>query len=163
LIFHPIKTDDKYMTNSKIPNRKELLRDLPNWSNAPVPICLGGDYRALTFCCKPGFSLSFAAKCLRDKTLDELEMSAKEFMEIKDQFSKVHVWNGQSCCFGSLSYCCIRKGGCSRRDPDIEFRYPKLTEEQRMAEYFRLKKQLAREILLHVKDKAKIKDLLEFC
>jgi predicted metal-binding transcription factor (methanogenesis marker protein 9) len=151
------------MTNSNISIRKEFLRDLPNWPNAPVPICLGGDYRALTFCCKPGYSLSFAAKCLRDKVLDELGMSAKEFMEIKEKFSQLHTWNGQSCCFGSLSYCCMRKGGCSRRDPDIEFRYPKLTEDERMAEYFRLKRELAKEILIHVKNQAKIKGLLDLC
>ena len=55
---------------------KDKLRDLPGWEkNAPIPICMGGDYRALTFCCKPGYSLTFGYKCRRDKRLKELGIS----------------------------------------------------------------------------------------
>ena len=70
----------------KIP--KELLRDIPGWKNAPVPICMGGDYRALTWCCKPGLPLTFADKCKRDQKLKEIGMSADEFIRIKDDFSE---------------------------------------------------------------------------
>ena len=61
---------------------KNKLRDLPGWErNAPVPICMGGDYRALTFCCKPGYSLTFGFKCRRDEVLAELGISKEEFIK----------------------------------------------------------------------------------
>ena len=58
---------------------QEKLRDIPGWEkNAPIPICMGGDYRALTFCCKPGYSLTFGFKCKRNKTLKEIGISPEE-------------------------------------------------------------------------------------
>ena len=67
----------------------DKLRDLPGWkNNAPVPICMGGDYRALTFCCKPGFSLTFGYKCRRDEALQEIGISTEEFIRIKERLSK---------------------------------------------------------------------------
>jgi predicted metal-binding transcription factor (methanogenesis marker protein 9) len=143
----------------KIP--KSLLRDLPNWPHAPVPICMGGDYRALTFCCKPGTELNFGYKCLRDKRLAEIGMNSDEFIELKEKFSEDQNWSGNICCFGSLSYCCMRQGGCSRRDIDLLRRYPGLTREQIMAEYFLLKRKLANIILQNAKYHEKVAPFLE--
>ena len=126
---------------------KKYLRDLPNWFDAPVPICMNGDYRALTFCCKPGSSLTFGFKCLRDKRLKEIGMSSQKFIEIKEEFSKKYNWDAEICCFGSLSYCCMRTSGCDRRDSALKRRYPNKSKDEAMTEYFRLKKELARILL----------------
>ena len=62
----------------------DKLRDLPGWEKiAPIPLCMGGDYRALTFCCKPGYFLTFAFKCRRDKKLSELGVSPEEFIILR--------------------------------------------------------------------------------
>ena len=72
----------------------DKLRDLPGWEKvAPIPLCMGGDYRALTFCCKPGYSLAFAFKCRRDEILSELGLSPEEFIKIKEEFSKENNWD----------------------------------------------------------------------
>jgi predicted metal-binding transcription factor (methanogenesis marker protein 9) len=146
---------------------EDKLRDLPGWERyAPVPICMGGDYRALTFCCKPGYSLTFGFKCKRDKALSELGMSHQKFIQIKEDFSQEHDWDSDIVCFGSISYCCMRRGGCPRRDLALKRRYPDMTNEERLKHYFTKKKELAREILEQVKNpkgKEKIKALLEFC
>ena len=61
------------------------LRDLAGWEkNAPIPLCMGGDYRALTFCCKPGYALTFGFKCQRDSTLQSLGISQEDFIKIKE-------------------------------------------------------------------------------
>ncbi|MBD3212164.1 MAG: methanogenesis marker 9 domain-containing protein [Candidatus Lokiarchaeota archaeon] len=146
---------------------EDKLRDLPGWEmHAPVPICMGGDYRALTFCCKPGYSLTFGFKCKRDKVLSELGMSHQQFIQIKEDFSQEHDWDSDIVCFGSISYCCMRRGGCPRRDLALKRRYPDMTYEERLKHYFTKKKELARNILKEVKNpkgKEKIKALLEFC
>ncbi|MFX1314491.1 MAG: methanogenesis marker 9 domain-containing protein [Promethearchaeota archaeon] len=124
------------------------LRDITGWEiNAPIPICMGGDYRALTFCCKPGYSLTFSFKCGRDKVLSELGLSAREFIEIKEDFSKRNKWDSDIVCFGSISYCCMRRGGCPRRDIALKLRYPNMTREEMMRTYFQKKKELAKKIL----------------
>ncbi|MHA1729735.1 MAG: hypothetical protein ACTSWY_13550 [Promethearchaeota archaeon] len=61
----------------------EFLRNLPGWKNAPVPICMNGDYRALSWCCIPGESLTFGYKCQRDKRLKEIGMSRKKITGIR--------------------------------------------------------------------------------
>ncbi|MEJ2250094.1 MAG: hypothetical protein P8Y70_02630 [Candidatus Lokiarchaeota archaeon] len=127
---------------------KDKLRDLPGWElNAPVPICMDGDYRALTFCCKPGYSLTFGSKCKRDGVLNELGLSSKKFIEIKEKFSKENNWDSKIVCFGSITYCCMRRGGCPRRDVALKQRYPKLSRQEFMEVYFRKKKELAKRIL----------------
>jgi len=132
---------------------QDKLRDIPGWEkNAPVPICMGGDYRALTFCCKPGFSLAFAYKCRRDETLIEIGLSAEEFIKIKENFSKENNWDSDIVCFGSISYCCMRRGGCPRRDPALSIRYPDKTKDEFMEIYFSKKKELARIILESIKN-----------
>jgi len=127
---------------------EEKLRDLPGWeNNAPVPLCMGGDYRALTFCCKPGFSLTFAFKCRRDETLKELGIEPDEFIEIKEHFSSENDWDSDIVCFGSLSYCCMRRGGCPKRDFALAIKYPGKTKEEFMLIYFKKKKELAKLVL----------------
>jgi len=144
---------------------KEKLRDLPGWELiAPVPICMGGDYRALTFCCKPGEFLSFGYKCRRDERLNELGISAEEFIKIKESFSQENEWDSDFTCFGSISYCCMRKGGCPRRDVALTMRYPNMSKESIMKIYFQKKKELSKRILEQIKNpeaQRKVKKLLE--
>ena len=143
---------------------KEKLRDLSGWEkDAPVPTCMGGDYRALTFCCKPGFSLTFAFKCRRDEKLKEIGLTSEEFIDIKDKFSKENNWDSEIVCFGSISYCCMRAGGCPRRDLALVTRYPGMSIEKIMNLYFQKKKELSKKILERVNDpdgKEKIKPFL---
>ena len=143
----------------------DKVRDIEGWEkNAPIPICMGGDYRALTFCCKPGYSLTFGFKCQRDKNLHELKISPEEFIKIKEEFSEENDWNSDIVCFGSISYCCMRRGGCPRRDLALSIRYPDLSQEQFMKLYFQKKKELSRIILESVSDpeaKKKVSEYLE--
>lgn len=144
---------------------KDKLRDLPGWEKiAPIPICMGGDYRALTFCCKPGYSLTFVFKCRRDEKLNELGLSPEEFIQIKEEFSKENNWDSEFVCFGSLSYCCMRRNGCSRRDIALLERYPNMDLEDIMRIYFQKKKELSKKILECVKNdaaKKKVKPFLD--
>ncbi|UYP48449.1 hypothetical protein NEF87_004734 [Candidatus Lokiarchaeum ossiferum] len=142
---------------------KKFLRDLPNWEMAPVPACLGGDVRSLTFCCKPGHSLTFGYKCLRDTKLKEIGMDPQEFIKIKEDFSQKHQWDYSETCFGSLSYCCMRQGGCTRRDIALARRYPNQSYEEALAEYYRLKRILNNEILSKAKNQDKVLPFLEIC
>ena len=144
---------------------QDKLRDLEGWEkDAPIPICMGGDYRALTFCCKPGYSLTFGFKCLRDDKLKDLGITPKEFIQIKEEFSDENEWDSDIVCFGSISYCCMRSGGCHRRDLALTMRYPDLSQKEFMKLYFEKKKELAKRILESIKDtemKEKVKYLLE--
>jgi predicted metal-binding transcription factor (methanogenesis marker protein 9) len=141
----------------------EKIRDILGWEeNAPVPICMGGDYRALTFCCKPGFSLTFAFKCGRDRILKEIGLSPEDFMAIKEQFSRENDWDSDVVCFGSISYCCMRRGGCPRRDIALQLRYPNLSQENVMKIYFQKKKELSKIILENVKDPEGKKKVIEY-
>jgi len=143
---------------------KDKLRDLPGWEkNAPVPICMGGDYRALTFCCKPGYSLTFGFKCKRDDKLQEIGIFPEEFIKIKEEFSKENDWSSDITCFGSIAYCCMRSGGCTKRDVALVERYPEMAIEDIMKLYFQKKKELSQRILEFVKEtknKEKVKELL---
>jgi predicted metal-binding transcription factor (methanogenesis marker protein 9) len=149
-----------------MPNiEKNKLRDLPGWEkNAPVPVCLGGDCRALTFCCKPGYSLNFGYKCKREEILSEVGISGKEFIKIKEDFSKDNDWDSDVVCFGSISYCCMRRGGCPSRDVALVDRYPGLPIEEIMEIYFQKKKELSKKILESIRNqegKDKIKPYLD--
>jgi len=141
----------------------DKLRDLNGWEkDAPVPICMGGDFRALTFCCKPGFALTFGFKCRRDEVLAELGMTKDEFIKIKEDFSKEKNWDSDIVCFGSISYCCMRSGGCPRRDMALTIRYPNMRKEEFMKIYFQKKKELAKIILETVKNHGSNKKVLEY-
>jgi len=144
---------------------EDKIRNLPGWEkNAPVPICMGGDYRALTFCCKPGYSLTFGFKCRRDERLDELGLGQDEFIRVKEEFSKENNWDSDLVCFGSLSYCCMRQGGCPRRDLALVERYPEKSIEDIMKTYYIKKKELAKRILKcvdNIEGREKVKPLLK--
>jgi len=144
---------------------KDKLRDLPGWEKiAPIPVCMGGDYRGLTFCCKPGCSLTFVFKCRRDEKLSELGLSAEEFINIKEEFSKENNWDSELVCFGSLSYCCMRRDGCSRRDIALLERYPNMDLEDIMKIYFQKKRELSKRILECIKNdggKKRVKPFLD--
>lgn len=152
-----------YDNNLKL--EEEKIRNLPGWeNNAPIPICMGGDYRALTFCCKPGYSLTFGLKCRRDEKLKVLGLGIDEFIRIKDQFSKENNWDSEIVCFDSLSYCCMRQGGCSRRDLALVERYPQKSFEDIMKIYFKKKKELSKRILECIENtegRKKVKPLLK--
>jgi len=141
----------------------EKIRQIPGWNNAPIHICMDADYRGLTFCCKPGHSLTFGFKCKRDLTLKELGLSPEEFIRIKEEFSKENNWDSEVVCFGSISYCCMRRGGCPRRDIALSKRYPNMPLEEIMKIYFQKKKELSKRILECIEDpegKKKVKLLL---
>jgi predicted metal-binding transcription factor (methanogenesis marker protein 9) len=132
---------------------------------------MGGDYRALTFCCKPGMPLAYAAKCRRDEKLKEIGLSPEKYIEIKDQFSGNMDWDDQTPCFGSLSYCCMRASGCPRRDAALLGKYPDLGENgsgelrigpKIMAKYFAAKRQLAKSLLQGAKHQKKVQFLLDW-
>ena len=142
----------------------EKIRQIPGWKDAPIHICMDADYRGLTFCCKPGYSLTFAYKCKRDEILKEIGITPEEFIKIKEDFSKENGWDSDLVCFGSLSYCCMRRGGCPRRDPALLLRYPNKSKEEIMEIYFTKKKELSRRILEAVKDpegRKKVEPFLE--
>ena len=131
----------------------EKIRDVPGWEkNAPIPICMGGDYRALTFCCKPGHSLTYGFKCRRDETLKDLNFDHEEFIRIKEEFSTENDWDSDIVCFGSIAYCCMRRGGCPHRDVALQMRYPNTPMEEIMKTYFQKKKDLSKKILETIKN-----------
>ncbi|MFX0141703.1 MAG: hypothetical protein ACFFDN_49150, partial [Candidatus Hodarchaeota archaeon] len=60
--------------------------------------------------------------------------------------------------FGSISYCCMRRGGCPKRDMALRIRYPTKSDEEIMETYFKKKKELSARILEKIKDpKGKVK------
>jgi predicted metal-binding transcription factor (methanogenesis marker protein 9) len=126
---------------------QDKLRQLPGWKDAPIHICMDADYRGLTFCCKPGYSLTFAFKCKRDEVLKKLGITPENFIKIKEDFSRENDWDSELVCFGSLSYCCMRRRGCERRDPALRLRYPDKTKDEIMEIYYTKKKELAKRIL----------------
>ena len=143
---------------------QDKLRQLPGWKDAPIHICMDADYRGLTFCCKPGYSLTFAFKCKRDEVLKKLEITPEKFMKVKEDFSRENDWDSELVCFGSLSYCCMRRGGCERRDPALKLRYPDKTKEEIMEIYYTKKKELAKRILKasnNHKEKNEIETLIQ--
>lgn len=127
--------------------RREFIREVPGWSDAPVPICHGGDLRALTFCCHPDYPLTFSAICLREKALREAGLTPSRYVEIKDWFSKRVGWDSPDVCFGSLSYCCMRRRGCpGERDRVLRRLYGE-PFERALEEYFLRKRILAVHLL----------------
>lgn len=142
----------------------EKLRDVPGWNGAPIHICMDADYRGLTFCCKPGYSLTHDLICKRDEILTEIGLTPEEFMQIKEEFSNENNWDSEVVCFGSLSYCCMRRNGCSRRDLALVERYPNKSLEEMMKIYFKKKKELSKRILeciTSVDGKKKIEPFLD--
>jgi len=141
---------------------REYTRDVPGWSGAPVPICHGGDYRALTFCCHPDYPLTFSDICLRRKALEEIGLSESRYVEIKEWFSNLVNWKSDLVCFGSLSYCCMRRRGCpGGRDYALMMLYGS-SFEKALEEYFLRKRVLAVHLLREASNRDLVKDLIEF-
>ncbi len=140
-----------------------LIRKLNGWENAPVPICFGGDIRALTWCCHPAYALTFSSHCQRKKALDKIGMSEEEYVKIKDAFSKEFDLDDDRVCFKSLSYCCMRRGGCpGERDKVLKDKFSKdKSFEEVLGIYFRIKKLLAIRILEKAKNQELVKPYLE--
>lgn len=95
------------------------IRNVPGWNDCPVPVCHGGDPRALAFCCHPFYSLTFSDICRRNEMLKLVGLSNKEFVEIKDKFTEEVGWEDQRVCFNSLAYCCLRRKGCPSGRDDV--------------------------------------------
>ena len=140
-----------------------LIRNLPGWKNAPVPVCFGGDIRALTWCCHPAYALTFSSHCRRKEALDKIGMSEEEYVKIKDEFSKEFDLDDDRVCFKSLSYCCMRRGGCpGERDKVLIEKFGDgKSWEDAMEKYFRIKKKLAIRILEKAKNQKLVEPYLE--
>jgi len=137
------------------------IRNVPGWEDCPVPVCHGGDPRALTFCCRPGYMLTFSNICQRDEMLDVVGLSQKEFVEIKDKFSTDVGWDDERVCFGSLSYCCLRKSGCpSWRDYILKELYGQ-DFKKAFSEYMLRKRVLAVKLLEKGKNKDSLKEYID--
>ncbi len=135
-------------------------RMVPGWKFAPVPICFGGDLRAISFCCHPGYSLTFSFKCSLPKALEELGITKEEYISVKNKFSEEHNWKYDLVCFKSLSYCCMRRSGCmGGRDDALARIY---NDQDGYEKYFALKRKLCVEILKMARNKEKVKELLEY-
>lgn len=121
----------------------DKIRNVPGWGNAPIPVCYGGDARALAFCCKYVHAMPPGYECTRDEKLAEIGLSPERFIEIKEEFSQGNVWTAEDTCYGSLAYCCMRSSGCVGRDAALLKAYPNLDFEAALKEYFYQKKKLA--------------------
>jgi len=140
---------------------RKMTRDVPGWDYAPVPICHGGDYRALTFCCHPGYPLTFSDACSREEALDEIGLSESRYVEVKEWFSDVVGWRSELVCFGSLSYCCMRRRGCpGGRDYALVRLYGR-PFERALEEYFLRKRVLAVHLLREASRPELVEGLIE--
>ena len=140
-------------------------RNLPGWKFAPIPVCLGGDIRALAFCCHPNYNLTHSMICRRKVTLDKIGLSESEFIKIKDAFSKRHNWDDPRVCFKSLAYCCMRRDGCpNTRDFVLYELYGDESTpwEVIQKEYFSRKRLLCIELLQAAKNEEAVRPFLEF-
>lgn len=144
---------------------KEKTREIPGWKNAPVPLCFGGDFRALAFCCHPGYGLTHSAICQRDRVLEEIGLTTDEFITIKNDFSKRQNWDDPRVCFKSLAYCCMRRDGCPHTRDYVLFELyggPTVPWEEIQKEYFSRKRLLCIELLTAAKKKGLVEPLLAF-
>ena len=96
--------------------------------------------------------------------LEELGFDPEEFVRVKEKFSKENDWASDVVCFGSISYCCMRAGGCPRRDVALVDRYSGMPMGEIMKLYFQKKKELSKRILERIENqegKDKVKELLD--
>lgn len=111
-----------------------------SWDDAPSHICRGGDVRGLAFCCPP------VKPCPIMNTLNEINLTPEEYVEIKEDFAKrTPLGEGAATCFGSLVYCCKTSKPCPLRDMTLQSMG--MSHEQ----YLELKKQLSDELLANYK------------
>ena len=102
------------------------------WDDAPSHVCRGGDSRALTFCCPP------VKPCPILHALDDVNISAQEYMEIKEEFAKnTRLGEGARTCFGSLVWCCKPSKPCPLRGMVLT------SIDMTVEEYLALKKELS--------------------
>ena len=140
-------------------------RNLPGWKSAPIPICLGGDIRALAFCCHPHYDLTHSPICRRKAAIEKIGLTEDEYIQIKDAFSKRFDWGDPRVCFKSLAYCCMRRDGCpNTRDYVLYELYgDNSTPWEKIQEaYFSRKRLLCIEILKAAKKKTIVTPYLEF-
>ncbi|MCD6409726.1 MAG: hypothetical protein J7L98_05270 [Candidatus Verstraetearchaeota archaeon] len=135
-------------------------RSVPGWPNAPVPVCYGGDPRALTFCCHPRYPLTFAEACRLKEMLKIVGLGVERYLEVKERFSKAAGWDSSEVCFGSLSYCCMRRRGCPYRDTALARIYDHGYEHM-LEEYFLRKRVLAVKLLEACSNQSLVKPYLE--
>ncbi|MEM3012838.1 MAG: hypothetical protein QW084_05705 [Candidatus Hadarchaeales archaeon] len=141
--------------------QEDLTRKVPGWSDAPVPICHGGDLRALTFCCHPDYPITFSAVCLRERALKEAGLPSRKYVEIKDWFSEQVGWDSPDVCFGSLSYCCMRRRGCPGERDRVLARLYGEDFEKALEEYFLRKRVLAVHLLRRASNQGAVRGLVE--
>lgn len=129
------------------------IRRLPGWEDSPIPICFGGDTRALAFCCKQVHAMPPGYECTRNEKLAEIGMTPEEFVQLKEEFSRDNEpeWTADETCYGSLVYCCMRTGGCPGRDAALSRVYGNKDSAEAFEEYFSRKKELAELILSHAR------------
>jgi len=132
------------------------IRTVPGWENAPVPLCFGGDPRALTFCCDPRYPLAYEQKCIRKKVLEDIGLSEEEYLDIKRRFTEEMGWGSENVCFNSLAFCCLRRNGCPRRDEVVKDICGSLKD------YFTKKRILAIELLKAAKNRDDIASYIEY-
>lgn len=117
----------------------EEQQRLTGWYNAPSHICRGGDLRGLTWCCPP------VKDCPIHMALRRANLSPEKFARIKLEFGKdTKLEHGSTTCFGNLIWCCKFNKHCYLREGSME------ENSLDMAEYVRLKKQLAEEIVRNI-------------
>lgn len=140
---------------------EERTRKVPGWEDCPVPVCFGGDPRALTFCCHPHYPLTFSDHCSRDQLLKEVGLSVEEYIKIKEEFTKDADWEDSRPCFKSLAYCCVRRRGCfGGRDVALADRYG-VSSEESMSEYFLRKRALTIKLLRKARNKQLVEPYLK--
>lgn len=132
------------------------IRSVPGWKKAPVPLCSGGDLRALTFCCDPNYPLTYEQKCIRRKVLEDIGLSDEEFLDIKKKFTEEMGWADERVCFGSLAFCCLRRRGCPNRDPAIK------DVCGSFGDYFIKKRVLALRLLKAAKNQKKVEPYIKY-
>jgi len=82
-------------------------------------------------------------------------------VEIKEWFSKVVGWDSSAVCFGSLSYCCMRRRGCpGERDRVLVGLYGEPLSRA-LEEYFLRKRVLAVHLLREASHRESVRGLME--
>ena len=106
------------------------------WEDSPSHVCRGGDKRALSFCCPP------VKPCPVIYALEDAELTAQEYVEIKEKFAKKSkLGQGEGTCFGSLVWCCKPSKPCPLRDMVLR------RIDMSVEEYMDLKKELSEELV----------------
>lgn len=114
------------------------------WDDAPSHVCRGGDSRALAFCCPP------VKPCPVLHALDDVNISAQEYMDIKEEFAKnTRLGEGAGTCFGSLVWCCKPSKPCPLRDMVLR------NIDMDVDEYLTLKKQLSKKLTVKEENNGK--------